>query len=115
MFAQKIIEKEAMHIKFFHFDPRKWLIYSLSKLGLASHLKRVSDEEIMKAKLTVKVSNIKGDVDTSILADIEKSILDKIQYAKRLSSKFRKKQLIEEIENEIQSMDKILRSKLVSI
>ena len=38
-------------IRYYQFDPTKWLIYGLSKLGLTSGLKRVSDKKIIEYKL----------------------------------------------------------------
>ncbi|PKL32960.1 MAG: fatty acid desaturase [Spirochaetae bacterium HGW-Spirochaetae-10] len=38
-------------IRAFHFDPTKWLIWSLAKLGQAGELKRVPDEKILEAKV----------------------------------------------------------------
>lgn len=35
-----------------NFDPTKWAIWTLSKVGLASDLRRVSDEKILLAELT---------------------------------------------------------------
>jgi stearoyl-CoA desaturase (Delta-9 desaturase) len=41
-------------IRWFHFDPTKWAIWSLSLVGLTGNLKRVSREAIRKAKDAVK-------------------------------------------------------------
>lgn len=41
-------------IRWYQFDPTKWLIYSCSKLGLARGLKRTPDEEIKKACLKME-------------------------------------------------------------
>ena len=38
-------------IRYFHFDPTKWLIYGLSLVGLANNLKRVSDHKILQYRL----------------------------------------------------------------
>ena len=35
-------------IRWYHFDPAKWLIWTLNKFGLAYDLKRVNDERIVK-------------------------------------------------------------------
>ncbi len=37
-----------------HFDPNKWIIYTLSKVGLTSDLKRVPEESIILAQLAEK-------------------------------------------------------------
>lgn len=38
-------------IRWYHFDPTKWLIAGLAKLGLTTALKRTSEEDILRAKL----------------------------------------------------------------
>ncbi|MFK3617391.1 fatty acid desaturase [Coxiella burnetii] len=38
-------------VRFFHFDPTKWLIYLLSRMGLVSGLKRVEQRRIIKYRL----------------------------------------------------------------
>jgi len=38
-------------IRWYHFDPTKWLIWSLSKVGLARNLKRIDDFKIQKQVL----------------------------------------------------------------
>ncbi len=38
-------------VRFFHFDPTKWLIYLLSQVGLVSGLKRVEQRRIIKYRL----------------------------------------------------------------
>jgi stearoyl-CoA desaturase (delta-9 desaturase) len=41
-------------IKGWHFDPAKWMIFGLSRLGLARDLRRASDAAILKAKIDVQ-------------------------------------------------------------
>lgn len=49
-------------IKWFHFDPSKWLIWALSKLGLAKNLKVTALEDIELAKLQVQMEkNLESD------------------------------------------------------
>ncbi len=38
-------------LRFYHFDPTKWTIWALAKVGLARNLKRVPEERILEAKL----------------------------------------------------------------
>ncbi len=40
-------------IRFFHFDPTKWWIWGMSKIGVARDLKRVPREVIQRARLAV--------------------------------------------------------------
>ncbi|MDN4504312.1 fatty acid desaturase [Alteromonadaceae bacterium BrNp21-10] len=42
-------------IRWWQFDPTKWLIFSLSCVGLTSNLRRCSDERIEKAKATMQL------------------------------------------------------------
>lgn len=41
-------------IRWYHWDPTKWVILGLKSLGLATKLKEVSPEEILKARLEVE-------------------------------------------------------------
>ncbi len=41
-------------LKWYHFDPTKWLIQTCSALGLADKLKRVPEEEIFRAKVRMQ-------------------------------------------------------------
>jgi stearoyl-CoA desaturase (delta-9 desaturase) len=36
-------------VRWYHWDPSKWVIYSLSKLGLARDLRRTSERQIAEA------------------------------------------------------------------
>ncbi|MES2205067.1 MAG: fatty acid desaturase [Pseudomonadota bacterium] len=47
-------------IRYFHYDPTKWLIYGLSKLGLTSHLRRVSNHKILTYQLRVEEENLRS-------------------------------------------------------
>nr|WPS94691.1 Cytochrome b5-like Heme/Steroid binding domain [Naematelia aurantialba] len=42
-------------VKWFQYDPTKWFIWTMSKLGLASHLKKFPDNEIKKGVYTMKL------------------------------------------------------------
>ncbi|ORY30358.1 hypothetical protein BCR39DRAFT_466656 [Naematelia encephala] len=42
-------------IKWFQYDPTKWFIWTMSTLGLASHLKKFPDNEIKKGQYTMKL------------------------------------------------------------
>lgn len=58
-------------IKWFHWDPSKWFIYTTSKLGLCSNLKRTPDAQILKAKLDVSYEQFKNSSPTEIPAQLE--------------------------------------------
>ena len=58
-------------IRFYHWDPSKWLIYSLHLIGLASGLKRTPEWAISRARL--KIHKERAD---SILRNMEPSLAD---------------------------------------
>ena len=49
-------------IRRWHFDPAKWLIYCLSRLGFARDLRRASDAAILKARIDVQFETAKEKV-----------------------------------------------------
>jgi len=57
-------------IRYFHFDPTKWLIFTLSKLGLASDLKRIDDKKILAYRLKAEEVRLKQRFahDSAIIA-----------------------------------------------
>lgn len=62
-------------IRWYHFDPTKWLIKSLEMLGLATKLRTYSDEKIEKARLKMQLSTLTQlakmkSVDTSLVEKI---------------------------------------------
>jgi stearoyl-CoA desaturase (delta-9 desaturase) len=50
-------------VKWFQYDPTKWFIWTMSSLGLASHLKRFPDNEIKKGQYTMKLQLLKEQGD----------------------------------------------------
>lgn len=50
-------------IKWFQYDPTKWFIWTMSKLGLASHLKRFPDNEIKKGQFTMKLQQLQEETE----------------------------------------------------
>ncbi len=46
-------------LRFFHFDPTKWLIYALAKLGLASDLKRIDTHRVIKYRIQTESQRFK--------------------------------------------------------
>jgi stearoyl-CoA desaturase (delta-9 desaturase) len=51
-------------VKPWQFDPTKWIIWTLSKVGLAQDLRRVPDSRIMAAELKEKSLTLGRDIDT---------------------------------------------------
>lgn len=54
-------------IRYFHYDPTKWLIYGLSKLGLTRNLRRVSDYKILSFRLRVEEEVLKQKHSTDMV------------------------------------------------
>lgn len=46
-------------VRYFQFDPTKWLIFTLSKIGLASDLKRIDDSKILAYRLKAEEERLK--------------------------------------------------------
>lgn len=62
-------------IRWFHFDPTKWLIKTLSLTGLASKLKSTPQEKILSARMQMKAKFIKtkaGDSSEKFMLEVEK-------------------------------------------
>lgn len=53
-------------IRLFDFDPTKWLIYSLSLVGLTKNLQRVSDHKILQYKIRAEEARLK---DTTLFEE----------------------------------------------
>jgi stearoyl-CoA desaturase (delta-9 desaturase) len=51
-------------VKWWHFDPTKWLIALMSWLGLASNLKRVPDLWIQRAQLAMQFKRMEAALET---------------------------------------------------
>lgn len=47
-------------IRWYQWDPTKWIIRSLALLGLASKLRKISEQEILKAKLQMEALRLKS-------------------------------------------------------
>lgn len=86
-------------IKWYHFDPTKWLIWTLYKCGLASHLKRTSPFQIRekmilegKQELSERLKNYWAENKASLETSVEKisgEILTKFSRVQELTSQYR--------------------------
>jgi stearoyl-CoA desaturase (delta-9 desaturase) len=68
-------------VRWFDFDPSKWLIWTLSKLGLASGLKQIDEEIIAKARMQMEEQRLitsKG-VSPECLEEMAGPIREKLQ------------------------------------
>lgn len=78
-------------VKWYQYDPTKWLINIWSKLGLVSSLKRTSEEEILKAQLNMKEKNLaKKGADLSALEHMNARIDEIFRNLQELRREFRK-------------------------
>jgi len=73
-------------VRWYHFDPSKWMIFSLSKLGLCRDLKRVSSKIIMQKRIEFQMKHLKQ----SNLAYIEDIITPVREHIKHLQDKLEK-------------------------
>jgi len=55
-------------IKRWHFDPAKWMIFALARLGLARNLRRASDAAILKARIEVQFETAREKVARAVSA-----------------------------------------------
>jgi stearoyl-CoA desaturase (delta-9 desaturase) len=71
-------------VRYYHYDPTKWIIRSLSYVGLASDLKRVDEHRILRYKLIKEEADIMGRINRysanlmSQVNDFVKPIYDQI-------------------------------------
>lgn len=54
-------------IRAFHWDPSKWFIYFMNKIGIATHLKKTSEARILAAKLRMDEVRLKLKVQAGFL------------------------------------------------
>ncbi len=56
-------------IKWYHFDPTKWLIKTGEKLGFTSDLKKASDQAILRAKMSAQLNGSKRLEDLKLTVE----------------------------------------------
>ena len=66
-------------VRFFHFDPTKWLIYSLSRIGFASDLKRVEQCRMIKYRLHIDTRRL-AFISEEITKIVVKPIYERIHH-----------------------------------
>ncbi|MCG8362888.1 MAG: fatty acid desaturase, partial [Pseudanabaenales cyanobacterium] len=62
-------------VKPWHFDPTKWAIWALNKVGLASDLRRLPDEKILHAETAERQRRLDERIETSAPAHLTESVL----------------------------------------
>jgi stearoyl-CoA desaturase (delta-9 desaturase) len=105
-------------IKWYHFDPTKWLIWVLNKISMANNLKRFDEYRVKKQILKndrnlmtdhlVQLPNLENDRLEHKIMDLFESISQKMSEVKRLKEKYQDFQkakkpskVIEDIKHEI--------------
>lgn len=61
-------------IKWYQYDPTKWFIWSMSKIGLASNLKIFPDNEVKKGRLAMKLQKLREDEEMLSYAKTPKEL-----------------------------------------
>lgn len=105
-------------IKWYHFDPAKWLIWTLHQCGLAHHLKKVNDERIVRQLLLGHRDQILEKIKASLhhqkdlfatkITDIYNLLSNRLAQHQLLLEQYRKGQ--KELINEIRIVKKNLKS-----
>lgn len=113
-------------IKWYHFDPTKWLIWTLSKLGLATHLKTMDPFTINKRMVLTRKDLLlnqikelwyvkKEDLEMKV-QELSDCILQKIGDFDHLKEKYyqfkkesRERDLLKELKYEIKALRRSLR------
>lgn len=86
-------------IKWYHFDPTKWLIWAMSKLKLAHSLRRSNETRILNLmvqehkkklleKVTASISHSKEELEERVI-EITDSLSDKLGKLQKLLSEYR--------------------------
>ncbi len=98
-------------VRWYQYDPTKWLINLSAKAGWAHSLKRTSEEEILKAKLEMTEKNlaVKG-ADLSALDHVKQSIDEAILNLQELRRELKKASDTSELEGRIKEELKALRA-----
>jgi len=117
-------------IRWYHFDPSKWLIWTLSKCGLVSHLKKVDayriEEKILLDRKELLLENIqlhfapqKKEWETKVTTAIDNA-LKKLQESKELkkaylelkNKKEGKKEELRTLSTRLKETNKMLKKQL---
>ncbi len=115
-------------VRWFHFDPTKWMIWTLSKLGLASGLKQVSryhiKEKMILARKEELIHAIQHSKDSKCGKDelIQKAesmcedILDTLKQSKQLHEKYKQAKMMKDaavsnVREELKAVQKAVQKK----
>lgn len=71
-------------IRWYHYDPTKWLIFSMSKLGIVSDLKTVKEEEIIAKMIEVNLEKLSDKKSSEYLIAAKELISTKLNETKHI-------------------------------
>jgi stearoyl-CoA desaturase (delta-9 desaturase) len=113
-------------VRWYQFDPTKWLIWTLNKLGIVHDLKR-TDALTIKKRMVIEHKNLlleslkeawhlkKEEIEKQV-NDISDQILEKINQFNQLKAKYNQvklesssRDLMQELKNEINSLNKSMQ------
>lgn len=60
-------------VKWWQYDPTKWIIYGMSRLGLTRNLRRVPDFQIHRAEMTMSFKRAQQQLDKRCETELEKT------------------------------------------
>lgn len=113
-------------IRWFHFDPTKWMIWTLSKLGLAHSLKQM-DPVTIKKRMVIEHKNLLleklsqlwedgKDEWESQVQDVSNRLMEHISCFNQLAEKYEQmkkdalgNEIVEELQKEIKALKKSLK------
>jgi len=64
-------------IKWYHYDPTKWLIWSAEKIGITSNLRRTKEVDIIAKMIETNLSDIQNKNTSATIAELSTQILEK--------------------------------------
>ena len=114
-------------VRWYHFDPTKWLIWTLSKFGLASRLRKnqyyfIEEKMLLEQKqlLLEKIQHFFNDykeIWTGQIAKLSNSVLIKLRQAEQLrkhynklkEKKDEKKEHLQQLRSEIKTIKKDIK------
>ncbi len=82
-------------VRFYHFDPSKWFIFGLSKLGLASKLYRVPKYRLIQARFEVSQRALSNKTQPQLLQQLQESIQQCITKIKKFEAAYAESKLRE--------------------
>ena len=100
-------------IRWYHFDPSKWLIWTLHKLGLAYDLKRVNDYRIARHLVLQHKDELVEKLKTSVyvqkVTDIAERLADKLSKMQSILDRKQLREMKKNLRNDWKQWKLVLR------